>query len=86
MPNDNFELDFCNVCLQMTNHLNYTCQKCLENKELQPMRLLKWLNKIELEKRHYPILKNTEIDEYLLIDLWKQGKTPIQALNDLSTK
>lgn len=23
-----FELDFCEKCFQMTNHLNNTCQKC----------------------------------------------------------
>jgi hypothetical protein len=26
-----YELDFCNKCLQMTNHLNSICQKCKGN-------------------------------------------------------
>ena len=23
-----FELDYCPICIQMTNHVKYICQKC----------------------------------------------------------
>lgn len=31
-PEDEFELEFCEVCYQMTNHLNGECQKCKSEK------------------------------------------------------
>jgi hypothetical protein len=46
---------------------------------------LKWLNEIRAEQNNYPMFKWKELDEKALVDLHKQGKTPIEALNDLST-
>lgn len=28
-----YELDYCNKCVQMTNHLNGVCQKCSKQDE-----------------------------------------------------
>lgn len=29
---DDYELDFCDLCFQMTNHLDGVCQKCKNDK------------------------------------------------------
>lgn len=44
-----------------------------------------WLRKVEEEKQHYPSLKNRELNEKALIELYEIGKSPIDALNDLIT-
>ena len=32
LPDSNFKLKYCSICVQMTNHLNSICQKCKERK------------------------------------------------------
>lgn len=44
-----------------------------------------WLRKVKDEQKNYPLFNGIELDEAQLRDLWKQNKTPIDALNDLST-
>lgn len=33
MTPDDFELEFCEICFQMTNHIDGICQKCLAKKQ-----------------------------------------------------
>jgi hypothetical protein len=45
----------------------------------------KWLKQIKKEQRHYKLFKGIEISESALRTLFDEGKSPIDALNDLST-
>jgi hypothetical protein len=43
----------------------------------------KWLKKVKLEQKHYPILKGKEINDTLLRRYFDDNKTPIESLNDI---
>lgn len=45
----------------------------------------KWIKKLNNEKKHYKLFKGVELNPDSLEYLFKKGKTPIEALNDLST-
>ncbi len=45
----------------------------------------KWLKRVKKEQQHYPALKGKEIHEGYLRRYFNDGKTPIEALNDILT-
>ena len=45
----------------------------------------KWRNKLNIEKRNYKIFKGIELDEQQLIIHFRNGDSPIETLNSLST-
>lgn len=45
----------------------------------------KWLKQVKKEQKHYPALKGKEISEPTLRGYFHQGKSPIDALNDILT-
>jgi hypothetical protein len=47
--------------------------------------LNQWLVVIKKEQEYYPLFKGRDLDEEQLRALWREGKSPIDALNDLST-
>ncbi len=55
------------------------------NTMLPAVPLLKWLRQVKKEQKHYALFKGRELNPDMLQDLWQQGKSPINALNDLST-
>jgi hypothetical protein len=55
------------------------------NAMLPAVPLLKWLRQVKKEQKHYALFKGRELNPDMLQDLWQQGKSPINALNDLST-
>ncbi len=44
-----------------------------------------WLMRVKKEQRHYPSFKGHDLNEEALKELFIEGKTPIDALNDLIT-
>ena len=44
-----------------------------------------WLNEVQREQKHYPLFKGEKLNEKFLLELYNRGKSPIDALNDLST-
>jgi hypothetical protein len=56
-----------------------------EMQSLPRVSLIYWLKMVIEEKQHYPIFKDKELNENALYTLWEMGKSPIDALNDLST-
>lgn len=44
-----------------------------------------WLSEVKKEQNYYPMFKGRDLDEQQLKELWKEKKTPIDALNDLGT-
>lgn len=44
-----------------------------------------WLLQVKEEQKHYPLFKGRELDEDQLLELWKEGRSPIDALNALAT-
>lgn len=45
----------------------------------------KWLKQVKKEQKHYPALKGKEINESALENLFNNGKSPVNALNDILT-
>lgn len=45
----------------------------------------RWLRQLKKEQKHYPALKGKEIHEGYLRRYFNDGKTPIDALNDILT-
>lgn len=44
-----------------------------------------WLLAVKEEQTNYPSLKGIELSEPILTKMWNEGKSPIEALNDLIT-
>jgi len=69
---------------------NYAHDDKLENTLPAPEQgdavgFTEWIKKVKKEQKHYPLFKGVDLDENQLLELFKMGKTPIDALNDLST-
>jgi hypothetical protein len=73
---------------------NYCCESCepprlyereqrWEKRKDAPFQ--KWLKKTKKEQKNYPFLKDKEISEHALRRYFNDGKTPIEALNDIIT-
>ncbi len=45
----------------------------------------RWMRVVNQEKKHYKLFNGVELNDIALMEMWKQGLTPIEALNDLST-
>ena len=45
----------------------------------------KWLKMVKKEQNNYPLFRDKEINESYLRNLFGEGKTHVEALNDLST-
>lgn len=67
------------------------CSNCHEHRaeckceDWRNYKFNKWMETVNNEKEHYPLFKGRELNEQHLKDLFKEGKEPIDALNDLIT-
>jgi hypothetical protein len=73
---------------------HYCCESCeppglYEREERAAKRrdapFRKWLKQVKKEQKNYPLFKGKEISEEALRNLFWDEKSPIDALNDLST-
>jgi hypothetical protein len=62
----------------------YDKEQRWEKKEDAPFQ--QWLKSVKKEQRRYPVLKGKEINEGYLRAYFSDGKTPIDALNDIITR
>jgi hypothetical protein len=55
-------------------------------KKIKPQtKFEKWLVAVKKEQKHYPLFRAVELNRDLLKELFNENKTPVEALNDLST-
>ncbi len=72
------------------NHYKYTTKYCYYKLDgvwtfIRPDCYEGWLLRVKKEQKHYPAFKGHDLNEVALKHLFVEGKTPIDALNDLMT-
>lgn len=68
-----------------------TCSNCDEHRadcqcgDWNGYKFQSWLSEVKSEQSYYPLFKGRDLNEDQLKELFKMGKSPIDALNDLIT-
>lgn len=67
------------------NDIVYSTKAALPQANVTCRAYRTWLQQVKVEQQHYKLFKGVDLNEADLFELWQEGKSPVDALNDLST-